>query len=53
VLRGGSFFSDARLARCAYRNDFFFDNFYNNIGFRVVASHAFPLWKNPKGLEDL
>jgi hypothetical protein len=48
VLRGGSFINNDRNARCAYRND------NDNIGFRVVvASHAFPLWKNPKGLEDL
>jgi len=39
VLRGGSFNNNARNARCAYRNNLI-NNFNNNIGFRVVASHA-------------
>jgi len=38
VLRGGSFNNNERNARCAYRNDNI-NNFNNNIGFRVVASH--------------
>jgi len=42
VLRGGSFNNNERNARCAYRNDNDIKNFNNNIGFRVVASHAFP-----------
>jgi hypothetical protein len=49
VLRGGSFNNNERNARCAYRNDNDINNFNNNNGFRVVASH-FSLfeWIRPK-----
>jgi formylglycine-generating enzyme required for sulfatase activity len=38
VLRGGSFYSFGRFARCACRSDYDFGNFYDLICFRVVAS---------------
>lgn len=38
VLRGGSWLSDARLARCASRDGDVPDNFDNDMGFRVVLS---------------
>jgi hypothetical protein len=53
VQRGGSFNNNERNARCAYRNDNNINNLNKDIGFRVVASHAFPMWINPKGLTDL
>ena len=41
VLRGGAFFSNARLARCAYRYLSNPDNRYDSFGFRVVVSPFF------------
>jgi len=38
VLRGGSCFTDADLARCAYRLDLSPDDRSVNLGFRVCAS---------------
>lgn len=40
VLRGGSFYDNRRLARCAFRNDDPILNLNINRGFRVAASHA-------------
>ena len=44
LLRGGSWLFDQRNARCAYRDRFDPDGFYDNVGFRLalsVASGAF------------
>jgi hypothetical protein len=41
VVRGGSWNNNRNNARCAYRNRNEPDNFNNNIGFRLVRSHAF------------
>jgi len=38
VVRGGSFFSNQRLVRCAYRNRDYPDLRYLDVGFRVVLS---------------
>jgi len=38
VLRGGSWYDDARHCRAAYRNRYRPDNRYDNIGFRVVVA---------------
>lgn len=38
ILRGGSWGSDERLARCAYRVRYIPVNFSNSMGFRVVVS---------------
>ena len=43
VLRGGSWNNNNDNARCAYRNRNNPNNRDNNIGFRVVVSHDFPL----------
>ncbi|MBM4431118.1 MAG: hypothetical protein FJ026_12340 [Chloroflexi bacterium] len=43
VLRGGAFNNEARNVRCAYRNRNNPNNHNRNIGFRVVASHVFPV----------
>jgi len=40
VLRGGSFFDDVRVARCACRNVIGVITFGDYFGFRVVASPA-------------
>jgi hypothetical protein len=40
VLRGGAFNNNDRNVRCAIRNRNNPNNRNNNIGFRVVASHA-------------
>ena len=40
VVRGGSWFYDQRLARCAYRHRYIPDHFDNALGFRVVVSLA-------------
>jgi len=37
VLRGGSWFNYRRIARCANRRRFIPDNFFYNVGFRVVS----------------
>jgi formylglycine-generating enzyme required for sulfatase activity len=42
VLRGGAFYFNSRLVRCAFRFRFNPDYRYDNIGFRVVLS-PFPL----------
>lgn len=42
-MRGGSWNNNRNNARCAYRNRNNPDNFNNNVGFRVVLSHAFRL----------
>jgi len=36
VLRGGAWFGDRTWARCAYRSRIVPDNFYSNMGLRVV-----------------
>jgi formylglycine-generating enzyme required for sulfatase activity/predicted Ser/Thr protein kinase len=41
LLRGGSFYNYAWLARCAYRDRDSPDNWYNSVGFRVVVSPFF------------
>jgi formylglycine-generating enzyme required for sulfatase activity len=41
VLRGGSFGSNASLARCSYRSFLSLDGFDNSVGFRVVVSPVF------------
>jgi hypothetical protein len=43
VLRGGSWNNNRNNARCAYRLRLIPDHFNNNLGFRVVCSHAFCL----------
>ena len=50
VLRGGSWYLSAGLARCAYRSRDLPDGRLNNIGFRVVASPFFPLNSDSSGL---
>jgi len=45
ALRGGSFNDDEGSARCAYRDGDHIDFFDDDIGFRVVASHAFPTFQ--------
>jgi formylglycine-generating enzyme required for sulfatase activity len=42
VLRGGSWYSAQRDARCASRGRYFPVSFDNNVGFRVVVSLALP-----------
>jgi formylglycine-generating enzyme required for sulfatase activity len=42
VLRGGSWVTLRRDARCAYRNDAHPDDFYNTVGFRVVFPGSLP-----------
>ena len=41
VVRGGSWNNNRNNARCAYRNRNEPANFNNNLGFRLVRSHAF------------
>jgi formylglycine-generating enzyme required for sulfatase activity len=41
VFRGGSFYNDQRLARCAYRKNDLPGYRNNNLGFRVVISFGF------------
>ena len=43
VLRGGAFNNNARNMRCAYRNRNNPNNRNNNVGFRVVLAHGFPI----------
>jgi len=59
VLRGGSFNNNQKNVRCAYRNRNDPDNRNNNNGFRVSASHNFPIarnagrpWLPRRGLKD-
>jgi formylglycine-generating enzyme required for sulfatase activity/energy-coupling factor transporter ATP-binding protein EcfA2 len=40
VLRGGSWLFDQRNARCAYRDRFDPDGFYDNVGFRLALAQA-------------
>jgi formylglycine-generating enzyme required for sulfatase activity len=40
VLRGGSWYRDPGLARCASRSGYIPDNFYSRVGLRVVVSRA-------------
>jgi formylglycine-generating enzyme required for sulfatase activity len=40
VVRGGSWLNLVRHARCAYRDGFIPDNFFDLLGFRVVVSLA-------------
>ena len=42
VLRGGSWYEDQHLARCAFRNGYIPDNWDDDDGFRVVFSLANP-----------
>ena len=42
VLRGGSWSSGQRSARCAFRFRYFPDYFNDHLGFRVVVSLALP-----------
>jgi len=37
VIRGGAWFNDRRYSRCAYRNGYVPDNFFNSIGFRPFS----------------
>jgi len=41
VVRGGSWNDTQRLARCACRLRNMPDNYYTNLGFRVVVSLSF------------
>jgi formylglycine-generating enzyme required for sulfatase activity len=41
VLRGGAFFSDARLVRCAYRSWYYPHFRDHDVGFRVVVAPGF------------
>jgi formylglycine-generating enzyme required for sulfatase activity len=51
VLRGGAFFSDRWLVRCAYRHGDGPDFFYGNFGFRVVVAPVIsPLASENSGL---
>ncbi|MCL4831438.1 MAG: SUMF1/EgtB/PvdO family nonheme iron enzyme [Caldilineaceae bacterium] len=50
VLRGGSFNNNATNVRCANRNRNNPDNRNNNVGFRVVLPHGFPLQRLLSGL---
>ena len=38
LLRGGSWYNDSRICRCARRFDNCADNFNDNRGFRIVSS---------------
>ena len=45
IARGGSFYNDKSIARCAFRGDLV--NIDVSLGFRVCASHAFPNVNKP------
>jgi formylglycine-generating enzyme required for sulfatase activity len=51
VVRGGSWLSSERYARCAFRDGRIPDIYYDALGFRIVLSPDFPL-RPPEGDEE-